>query len=64
MAPISIKRIADNINEYCEQGKFFWACGLVKETASLWTTDRITMLCEDAQTMATYYRDNAHDQKA
>ena len=56
MPGIPIQDVADMINADCQNLKFFWACGMVRETIKLWTEpDHYAMLCDDAKVMADHY---------
>ena len=51
-----VSDIAKSINDYNDKGKFFWSCGLVKETAKLWKNPcNYNLLDETAQCMANHY---------
>lgn len=52
MSKMTVKDLADMINERCESYRYFWAYGLVKETIKIWEKeDNKNLLCEDAQIM-------------
>ena len=53
---MSIRELARQINTDCLQYRYFWACGLVKDTASLWTGERMRLLCGEARMMARHYQ--------
>ena len=53
---MTTQQIADRINQNCQEGAYFWAIGLIKETVSLWRLQScFCLLCLDAQTMAIHY---------
>lgn len=49
---IKIKKLANAINDYCKDFDYFWAYGMVKETATLWeSADNKELLCDIAKIM-------------
>lgn len=46
---MSIEQLAGVINKDCEDYKYFWAYGTLKETASLWVGPRLSLLCDTAR---------------
>lgn len=48
---MNIHDLADNINTDCENGDYFWAYGLIKESKNLWKDDNKDLLCDAALTM-------------
>lgn len=48
---MNIQDLADNINTDCENGDYFWAYGLVKESKKIWQGDNKNLLCDDALKM-------------
>ncbi len=45
-----IHRLASTINAYCDQYQYFWAYGILAETASLWgPKSSYNLLCDDAK---------------
>ena len=53
---IKIEALADIINKYTDDFKYFWACGLIKETVALWEkSENLELLNETAQNIASYY---------
>jgi len=50
------KLVADWINEDCDNCRYFWAAGLVKESIELWEKrDNFMLLGSTAQIMAEHY---------
>ncbi len=47
----TIEWLAKEINNDCENYRYFWAYGLVQESLKLWTGDRLNLLCAVAQHM-------------
>ena len=54
---ITIEDIANDINEYCKEYKYFWAYGLIKETIKLWDKNN-HLLCNIAQILVERYKVN------
>ena len=48
---MDVQDLADNINTDCENGDYFWAYGLIKESKKLWKDENKELLCETALTM-------------
>lgn len=49
---LKIKDVAESINNYCNEYKYFWAYGLVKETIDLWIKENNrNLLCYEAKFM-------------
>ena len=48
---MTVESLARQINRNCENYKYFWAYGTVKETAGLWNETNIELLCADARIM-------------
>ncbi len=49
---IKIKKLANAINDYCKDFDYFWAYGMVKETATLWeSANNRELLCDVAKIM-------------
>jgi len=52
VALLNVDVYAKIINDYCDNGDYFWAYGFVKETKNMWKTQvNLDKLCADAQTM-------------
>jgi hypothetical protein len=57
---MSIEQLAEAINKDCEEYRYFWAYGLVKETVSLWVgRRRLRLLCDEARMMVRQVRRSA-----
>lgn len=53
---ITVKDFADSINADCMVRRYFWVCGLVKETINLWKIlAHYELLCDEGQMMAKHY---------
>jgi len=53
---MTVKELAEIINEDCRDFKYFYAIGLLKETLELWREiDNFMMLNETAKEFANYY---------
>lgn len=51
---LTVKDFANRINEECEDFKYFFAYGLVKETIDLWKNEaNRNLLCDDAKLMVS-----------
>ena len=48
---MDIQDLADNINTDCENGDYFWAYGLVKESKNVWKDSNKDLLCDEALIM-------------
>lgn len=48
---MNIQDLADNINTDCENGDYFWAYGLIKESKNLWKDSNKELLCDTALIM-------------
>ena len=56
MARMTLQGLADSINEYVDEQKYFWACGLVKEVwAALVGTTEFNTLRDEAKDMVRHY---------
>jgi hypothetical protein len=54
MAKLTIKSLADMINEKCNEFGYFEAYGLVKESINLWKNeDNLSLLCETGRIMVS-----------
>jgi len=54
---ITIEDIANSINKYCKEYKYFWAYGLIKETIKLWDNNKY-LLCDTAQILVERHKNN------
>ena len=53
---IAVKKLADIINKDCQDFKYFYAVGLIKETLELWqNNDNFMMLNETAKIFTNHY---------
>ena len=48
---LNITDLADTINLDCENGDYFWAYGLIKESKKIWQGDNKNLLCDAALQM-------------
>ena len=48
---MNIQGLADSINTDCENGDYFWAYGLVKESKDVWKDSNRELLCDAALVM-------------
>lgn len=51
MNKITTNDLAEMVNSDCENFKYFYAYGLLKETESVWKGETKSLLCETAQIM-------------
>lgn len=53
---MKISDLANDINNYCQEFKYFWAAGLIRESLKLWENpDHYQMLNDDAKCMVDKY---------
>jgi len=53
---MTVRELAEVINEDCRDFKYFYAVGLIKETLELWQkVDNFMMLNETARVFANHY---------
>ena len=56
---LSAADLAKAINGYVDRQQYFWACGLIRETLSVWREPQnMGLLHEDAQVIARHYLAN------
>ena len=48
---LNITDLADTINLDCENGDYFWAYGLIKESKKMWQGDNKNLSCDAALQM-------------
>ena len=53
---ITVSELASTVNKECEEFRYFWAAGIIKETFEMWRTEEnLNLLNETAQIMAKTY---------
>jgi hypothetical protein len=56
---MNIKQLAQTINDDCEDCEYFWAYGLLKETAKVWAIEsNRNLLCDTAKNMLDQIGEN------
>ena len=53
---ITVSELASTVNKECEEFRYFWAAGIIKETLEVWkTAGNMNLLNETARIMARTY---------
>jgi len=56
MTMLTVKRLVEDLRELNDEYKYFWSCGIIKETVNLWrNTENYNLLDPISQMMAEHY---------
>lgn len=53
---MKVEQIANTINRECDNRRYFWASGIVRETLNLWNDRAVNLLCPEAKQMVEHYQ--------